>query len=315
MAEDTKDTQEKDTRKKEKTWYDKARENFLKVSSLSAAADIVWKKGRKMHEFYQHYTTLSSVVTKVLRGQWWLSRSDSDRINDRQESQKFGKRSVYYRTYQASFVHGTAESAALWGLYVPEDPFAVRVTIDGDAIRKWVEFLRNGQEISSKQSSCRIVEAEFRDIIYASVDFQDKDKTRMDIKRNNGLYWSEVNSKSGISTLEKDIKDERCTGWMKDYEWRHERESRLCVRIDKRREAMAMWVPVSTDLIKSMKFTFSPWLDKSCEFEAERIIRDAYAARFKDEELKELDMSSKFRRSVLQGALKLRYGRTKEDGK
>ena len=307
--------EEKNKVEKTKTWYDVAQDEFQNVDTLAKAADIVWRKDREMHAFYQHYTTLSNVVTKVLRGQWWLSRSDSDRMNDRQESLKFGKHSIYYRTYQASFVHGAAESAAMWGLYVPEDPFAIRITIAGDGIRKWVEFLRNGQEISSKQSSCTIAEADFRDIIYAAVDFQDKEKTRLDIERNNGLYWSEVNSKSGIGTLEKDIKDEACTGWMKDYEWRHERESRLCVRIDKKREAKAMWVPVTTALIKSMKFTFSPWLSKSCESEVKSTISDAINSRFEKESLSIPDISRMFRRSVLQDALKLRYGRVKENNK
>jgi hypothetical protein len=253
-------------------------------------------------------------MTKVLRGQWWLSRSDSDRMNDQQESLKFGKRDLYYRTYQASFVHGAAESAAMWGLYVPEDPFAIRITIGGEGIRRWIGYLRDGQVVSSTQSSCTIAETDFKDIIYAAVGFHDKEKSRLDIERNNVLYWSEVNSKSDISTIEKDIKEEAYTGWMKDYEWRHERESRLCVRIDKRREAMAMWVPVTTALIKSMKFTFSPWLHKDCESEVMNTIKDAVKSRFEKESLPIPDMSRMFRRSVLQGGLRLRYGRTRENG-
>lgn len=288
-------------------WYDKAREDFLQSETLEKALDVVWGNNRGWHDFYQHYTTLSSVVTKLSLGQWWLSRSDSDCLNDRQESLKFGKRADYSRTYQASFVHGAAESAALWGLYVPEDPFAVRITIPGDAIQKWVESLKTAN-LHAVKSECRIESVDFKDIVYAAVGFQDKKKTRLDIKRNNSLYWSEVNSLSNLPDLEDEIKSEKCSTWMKDYEWRHERESRLCVRIAKTRASKAMWVPIDKELILSMKFTFSPWLDPSCESDVERIIKDVLVAKFGEKSVKR----GTFRRSVLQGALNLRYGRCKE---
>ena len=173
----------------EKSWYEDARERFGKAKTLSDATEIVWGKDREWHDFYQHYTTLSSVVTKLALGRWWLSRSDSDSLNDRQESLKFGKRSDYARTYQASFVHGSSESAALWGLYVPEDPFAVRITIPCSALQEWVKSLEPA-EIHSEQSTCKIDRVEFRDVIYAAVGFCDKKKTRLDVTRNNGLYWA-----------------------------------------------------------------------------------------------------------------------------
>ena len=295
---------------KNNNWYDKAREDFSKAPTLEKALDVVWGNNRGWHGFYQHYTTLSRVVTKLALGQWWLSRSDSDCLNDKQESLKFGKRSDYSRTYQASFVHGSAESAALWGLYVPEDPFAVRITVPGSAIQDWVKRLANA-EIQTDQAKCRIASVDFRDVIYAAVGFRDKRRTRLDMTRNNSLYWSEVNSPSNLPHLEDDIRDEKCSTWMKDYEWRHERESRLCVRGEKVRGAKAMWIPIDDELIFSMKFTFSPWLDQSCESEVERILKDTLVARFGKERANQFLNSKTFRRSVLQGALNLRYGRCK----
>lgn len=287
-------------------WYEKAREDFFKATTLAKAADIIWGPDHGWHDFYQHYTTLSSVVNKLALGRLWLSRSDSDSLNDRQESLKFGKRADYSRTYQASFVHGAAESAALWGLYVPEDPFAIRITVSGEAIQKWIESLKIAN-IHAEKSECKIESVDFKDIIYAAVGFRDKKKTRLDVTRNNGLYWSEINSPSNLPHLEDEIKSEKCSTWMKDYEWRHERESRLCVRIAKTRASKAMWVPVCQELILSMKFTFSPWLDQSCESDVERIIKDVLVAKFGEGCVKR----GTFRRSVLQGALNLRYGKCK----
>ena len=295
---------------KETDCQEDARRRFGEAETFEKATEIVWGNGRDWHGFYQHYTTLSSAVTKISSGRWWLSRSDSDTLNDRQESLKFGKRSDYSRTYQASFVHGSAESAALWGLYVPEDPFAIRITVSGKAMQEWVESLKN-ETIHTEKSECKIESVDFRDIIYAAVGFRDKKKTRLDVTRNNGLYWAGVNSPSKLPNIEDAIHDGKCSTWMKDYEWRHECESRLCVRVEKVHGAKAMWVPVCENLTLSMKFTFSPWLDVSCESEVERILKDTLVARYGEDNVKKTLNGKPFRRSVLQGALNLRYGRCK----
>lgn len=283
-------------------WYDAARSEFAQAETLSAATKSVWDRG--WHRTYQHYTTLSSVVTKILERKWWLSRSDSDTLNDRQESAKFGDLELFERTYQASFVHGAAESAALWGLYQPSNPFAIRITLPGQAVQSWVKFLGEKKRIFGKSSKPHKVGGVcFKDIIYAAVDFRGRKWERGDIKRSNGLYWAEVNSKD-VDGLEGEIGKKEYTGWLKDYEWRHERESRLCVRTLKTSPEKAMWVPIDGALLSAMKFTFSPWLP--CEYEKEVASILCLALRKAKIDKNITKDSDKFRRSVLQGAINLR---------
>jgi len=292
-------------RKEKLSWFESVRHDFAVTETLSAASAVAWN--HPYHDFYQHYTTLSSVLTKVGERQWWLTRSDSDTLNDRQESLKFGDRDIAARIYQASFVHGAAESAALWGLYTPSDPFAIRITIPGKEMERWIGeleggFLSNGRR-KTKSREFAIRQARFRDIIYAAVAFRDQRMTRWDVARNNGLYWSEVNSQSDIPKLEDEIKDPQYTGWLKDYEWRHERESRLCVQVEKALSPMALCVAVPPWLIKSMKFTFSPWLPREYEQEVEKSIRSVL--KVQGDEATAAREDKRFRRSVLQGAMNL----------
>ena len=133
-------------------WYDAARKKFAEAATLDEAMRAAWGADgarNPKHGFYQHYTTLPSVVTKLAERRWWLTRSDSESLNDNQESLKFGKRQLHAKTYQVSFVHGAAESAALWGLYAPENPFAIRITIPGDAMDKWVGDMQDGTLLGS----------------------------------------------------------------------------------------------------------------------------------------------------------------------
>lgn len=297
------------------SWYENARKDFMTATSFDDAIGAVWGKDGvrpPKHDFYQHYTTLSRVVTKLMERRWWLTRSDSDSLNDIQESLKFGKWILSEKTYQASFVHGASESAALWGLYTPEDPFAIRITISGDAIDKWVCGMQDGVLSGDGRVRPRkIIYGDFKDIIYAAVAFRDKKRTRYDVKRRNGLYWSEVNCHCDISSLEDDVRCETCTGWIKDYEWRHERESRLCLRISRSNGSKAMWIPVTDALANNMKFTFSPWLPPERESEVERIITSALKEGFeKNGEKNGFERNPRrFRRSVLQGAMKLGFAR------
>ena len=278
---------------------------FEAAKDFRSATDLIWSPSFNFHAFYQHYTTLSRVLTKLIERKWWLTRSDSESLNDRQESTKFGDKALVKRTYQASFCQGMAESVALWGLYVPKDPFAIRITIRGEAVKRWVDHLGKSKLHYSDKSDCNVGTAEFKDIIYAAVDFSEKTHDRFDIRRTNSLFWEGVNCEAAFPDLAKEVCAKECTCWMKDYEWRHERESRLCVRPVAGKCPKAAWVEVTQDLIDNMKFTFSPWLEKGREDEVRCIIHEALLSSAADHSRK-ID-SSRFRRSVVQGAVNLKH--------
>jgi hypothetical protein len=296
--------------------YQSARKQFARKDlDFDSVVNVVWGKDFEPHGFYQHYTTLSSLVDK-LSGRWWFARSDNGELNDKQESIKFGNKKISARTYQTSFVHGAAESVALWSLYAPSDPFAVRITIPGKALKDWVDGLKGdclhfGDSPKSREIKC----AELKDIIYAAVAFSDRgtrEDNRMksrDIPRCNSLYWAEVNCGANIPDLEQQIKKDCCTGWMKDYEWRHERESRICLRVERAGGPKALWCKVTSDLIEKMKFTFSPWLPIKYEDQVRDIILSALKPTESERGPNAKKYADRFRRSVVQGAIYLRHSK------
>jgi hypothetical protein len=109
-----------------------------------------------------------------------------------------------------------------------------------------------------------------------------------------------------MPSLEDQIKKAYCTGWMKDYEWRHERESRICLRVKKAGGPKGLWCEVTPELIESMKFTFSPWLPKEYEDEVKEVIVNALKITEEKRGSRAKQYSDRFRRSVIQGAINLR---------
>ena len=101
------------------------------------------------------------------------------------------------------------------------------------------------------------------------------EKTWYEKARESFAGQSDFNCGAMLPKLEDEIKADCCTGWMKDYEWRHERESRICLRVGKADGPNGLWSRVSPELIEAMKFTFSPWLPREYEEDVKRIIVNA----------------------------------------
>ena len=290
------------------------RMDFAKACSLKSALKIAWGyHGGTKHGFYQHYTTLSSVMTKICLGQWWLTRSTAVSLNDRQEAKKFGDWELAERTYQASFVRGVDESAAMWGLYGRNNPFAIKILIPEAAMQDWIKELKKKfkGDVGRRKNVAPVA---FKDVIYASVPFVQKNRDRFDKDRGNSICWDNVrcnfgHNKAKQKSLARDLLDPKMTGWVKDSEWRHECETRLCVRVPRLRAQDAIPVQIPPEVIDKMSFTFSPWLDRSREVEVRRLIECALkinAGRLKRLKLADPRQSLRFHRSVLQGALHFR---------
>lgn len=291
----------------EKSDFEKRREEFRVATCWEKASSVVWRECFG-HPYYQHYTTLDRVVSKIVNQEWWLTRSDSVRLNDKQETEKFGKIELAKRTYQASFVQGVRESAAMWGLYAREDPLAIRILIPRDAMKKWIGSLK----LADDPKKCGNVQltaanpAEFKDVIYASVPLVNHKRDSLDKQRGDCVYWAGMRNDFGKN---KDIQKsfleglhiDAVTGWLKDSEWQHECESRLCVRIRKTSGRTALPVCLPAGVIAKMSFTLSPWLDKEHEGEVENVLKALLEQNAKGLECK--PNSKPFRRSTLQGAL------------
>lgn len=303
--------------------YDVRRFEFASAKTFKDACQIVWTEHPIYHPYYQHYTTLDNVVTKILKQEWWLTRSDSVRLNDFQEAKKFGNPQLLKRTYQASFSKGTAESAAMWGLYVRDNPFALRILLPGKVIEDWMRHISLCDK--AKCGNNKIEVAKFQDLIYAAVPFWHGQRDSLDKKRGDSVSWEGMccdfkesksrHSKIESNSLVRDLHGDEVSGFMKDYEWRHEREARLCVQLEKASSRKALPIKIPIEVIAGMSFTMSPWVDSKHEEHIRKTIQcalDIIRKSAKDRasgtngETAIKFNSQPFRRSVLQGAFNLR---------
>ena len=307
----------KDKSKPGKLKRGEIKDRFVEQTSLIDALNLV-RDGGVMHSCYQHYTSLRRVLDKIA-GDWWLTRSDSDRLNDRQETIKFGMKKVARCMYQTSFCHGVNEDAAMWGLYQRCNPLAIRITIPRKTMERWIADIqiRPGMDRKERQAHLNCIGIQngvklviFGDLVYASVADPDVPRDCYDIKRGGGVHWDDAVC-SVVEDLQEGIKRDWATSLVKDSEWRQERESRLSVQFT---EALpkcpaAIKITVPKYVIEDMRFTYSPWLKREYETSVERMLKTALSKAGVDSNSGDFQ---RFRRSTLCGALNL--GDVKFDG-
>ena len=127
----------------------------------------------------------------------------------------------------------------------------------------------------------------------------------LDIPRQNTVSWDKVRANSREWQLEEELVSRRkqVTAWIKDYEWRHERESRLCVSFKSiKPNVQAISIGVPRDLVRHMRFTLSPWLERKREKEVIAILQETLKSVGIDHDNDGSNVQW-FRRSVLQGGL------------
>lgn len=295
------------------------KECFARSRTLEEAFFMA-DRGICAHRRFLHYTTLSRVAQIVASGRWWLTRSDYDHLNDVQEARKFGNSEILGRMYQASFEYGSAESAAMWGLYCPGNPLGVMISLDGKVMNEWFTEVRrkkskvcleydmttakHGRHVELTRGQIDMADA--RDVIYVSTDFKHGDYSCKGRKhRSNKLFWFGM-STDKIEDLEQEINGDKFSGWIKDSEWRQENESRIAVRVKnisgKLPAHLSLDIPEA--VLKSMRFTLSPWLKEEFYGEAENVVR-ALFMKMHNEKLPECIVA----RSGLTGALESWRGR------
>lgn len=244
-----------------------ARDAFSNAHSLGECLKIA-SDASMLHSQYQHYTTFSRALQILKHRRLWLTRGDSEKINDQIEWQKYGPtRALWKKTFQASFSYGTAERAFMWHAYGPRDWQSVRLSVTPKGMQEWrtaasalsgqTLFVMNAKRPDDSGSPNRIVEvesADIHDILYLAVD----DKNRYDRKRNNCAAWDMATNH--FETMPDDIRDPALVGWAKDYEWRDERETRIVVKTKKAKPGVDfIELPIPESVMAEMSLTFGPW--------------------------------------------------------
>lgn len=297
------------------------KECFAKSETLREAFFML-NRGIDAHARFLHYTTLPRVVQMLTSGCWWLTRADAGHLNDAHEAKKYGDPKLLCRMYQASFAYGSAESAAMWGLYCPGNPLGVMISVNGAEMRKWFAEIRrkkskvcleydracakHGRQVELSKRQIDIADA--RDVIYAATDFKCPVRHRRGKKnRSHKLFWFGM-STGRIDNLEQEINEDVFSGWIKDSEWQQENESRVGVRVKSITGRLPdhLSIAIPDYIYKSMRFTLSPWLKEEYYCEIESMVR-ALFMRFHGEKLPQRIVAS----SGLTGALeswRARYG-------
>ena len=292
-------------------------QKFARQNTLLDAISVV-RKTSVLHNFYQHYTTLNRALDKIA-GRWWLTRSDCDNLNDCQETLKYGQSRYSQRIFQTSFSYGCAEDVAMWGMYQRSNPLAIRISISKEVMRRWMDDIcfnvecaadvRNKKidNIVAEHNGRSIKSISFGDVIYVAVANKSISKggesNELDIRRSNNLFWNGVSSEGAIDDLDEDIRAHWATALVKNYEWRHERESRLCVHLGKSIQEKAFAIKIPFYVVEDMRFTFSPWLPSGCEAVVKGVLETALKSANVDLSKRKIQ---RFRKSVLQGGLNFR---------
>lgn len=118
---------------------------FGETDGLRDAINVAWGSDLNFSPMYQHYTTLSRLLDKIISRRWYLSRADSPWMNDTHEMTKAfpGCEEGRRRTYIMCLSRCTSESVAMWRTYnATEDPFAVRVSMSRDKVHEWMKSVR-----------------------------------------------------------------------------------------------------------------------------------------------------------------------------
>lgn len=250
------------------------RDYKLDFSNLSAhgfaRALKIARCGAMSHTGFQHYTTLKVLQSMLKNRTMWLSRLDAPSLNDGNESGKYGSPGMCKRTYVGCFSYGRAESAAMWGMYCAPNSKAIRILITPRGMNAWKKYLADTSRVEaspiygSDSKDCKWMArakvgcAGITDVLYAAV------KNRVeDPERANDLYWNFTNAR--IEDLQEWIKDKDVGGFLKDYEWRYEQETRLYVRLSSMHRGITkLSIRIPDKVFGAMSIVLSPWLDKEC---------------------------------------------------
>lgn len=287
----------------DRTPLEAAGEEFEESTDLAKALDIV-SKNSILFDQYHHYTNYARVIQLLLSKRWWLTRGDMAWLNDRAEHRKYGLEKTWKRLFQASFARGKSEHAFMWALYCRHDANAVRITIPKEAMFKWREEVKclktvqretpGRQHCSDKHPSDLAVElADMRDVVYAATS---SPRTKRTGERQNAVSWNDA--VASVPGLETEILKDDAAGWIKDYEWRAEQETRICVRLKSAKgDPKCVSIPIPVDVLTTMSFTFGPWTGTTQSKDWEAAIRSIYA---------QMGLAPKekaFKPSMLTGAL------------
>ena len=273
---------------------------FKKQNTLEQLVKCVKGFG-PYHRSYCFYTSLDRVLQMMgpKYHRLWLTRLDAELFDDGIEHKKYGSEKERRRTYIRSFMFGSQESAAMWGLYCPYTYKAIRVNITQNAIKSLrKDLVYKVVSGNNTDDTCNVDDLFVSDILYAAVENEDSNEDR-----TRSLFWNGVYS-VGLKKLKAEKDFSVATGFVKDAEWRFQNECRLICKAKDCKASEDVDEHLAIDLPKSFfdggSFVLSPWANE----DEQLFVRQQLLHCFKNVGRKvRVDDNKVFHRSKLESGL------------
>jgi len=228
---------------------------FQHTKTLSKAVTFVKRLGL-CHSWYCHYTTLDALLKIIETGSLRLTRSDSPMFDDTLEQKRFGDQDVQRRLFFSCFSHELAENAAMWGLYCPPTYKAVRIVFHRYDLKNVISYYRMKCNWLSEALHGY---PQFSDVVYAG-----SFGSTVENNFRKCVCWEDVQSQDIVSFDDKKNWPQ-ITGYVKDYEWHFEKETRLYVKTREvaDRSHFDIAFPLAHMNPHTIEITMSPWADEA----------------------------------------------------
>jgi len=208
------------------------------------------------HKNYHHYTDIDSAIKILNSGSLHLTRGNSMSINDYQECKK-GSEEDWYKTYIASFGYGNNENMAMWGLYGLPWQNAVRISIPGSLMIKWINSINNIYSTSYENGTYMYNKlACKKNINLADIIYIAGDRSSQNLK----LTWKDIsmNVSENPQLLHIDEKAEM-TGYIKNSAWKYENEVRIRVYTQEKINYEKISIQIPPEITEGITITAGPY--------------------------------------------------------
>lgn len=221
------------------------------VSNIGKLIEFLEAKGTN-HNNYYHYTSWDSFKKIYTNQSFLLTRGNSLSINDQHEALMKGSWEMWNKTYIGSFAFGSSENMAMWGLYGLPWEDAVRISIPKEEMLYWIKNL-SSVSLWDNGAKAQIIPAKISltDIIYIGGNKGDK-HLKLTHKDKN-LTISQTNHFNKLD--ENPI----MTGYIKNYAWHYENETRIRVELPRDTGFEKILLNIPTETVEAMQITTGPY--------------------------------------------------------
>lgn len=248
----------------------------IKIIKKPEDLEIFLKDKAKTHKRFNHYTT-SSILNLILNNKTLrLTRGNSEILNDWHERNRKGVEEEWNNTYIACFasdnyenyidenkVNYDSENMAMWGLYGLLSNEAVRITLPCNKMKRLINIsqdkLKNNENfiftegirnVENAVSNDKIKSITLTDVFY--VKGTNKDIIPPEQKHIQTVLKFNTNNLHNYF-MKKDF-----TGFVKNYAWNYEKETRIIVKLNKPIDKEFLYIELPDEVIKSFQITLGP---------------------------------------------------------